>query len=509
MSHAFLLPLDNRPCTSRFPIEIASVAGFDVSIPPLALLGDVRKPASFQGLLSWLEAVAAQASLVVISLDTWLYGGLVFSRKVSDTLADLSLRLQLLADFKKRFPQLRIAVFGTLLRLSNHNDATEERTYWAQYGEQIFRYAWLEDILQLGPNLAYQSEYELLAQKIPVEILADYKSLRQRNLNLLMQAIELVQRDVFDYLYIGCDDSGQYGWNVQEKKQILKIIQAQELADRVLLYPGADELASVLLMRMLIPESFKIAIAYTSPQTALESTLYEGIPLAETLAAQAQAAGFCFTSEAEAQALLWIHNPPQAQVDQYLDRISRQSLTADDYLHLGQKFKALTQPFAIADICYANGGDHALLEILEDQNILPLLKGYTAWNTTGNTLGFALAWLKAWIFSSQVENQDFTDQTRLLLARLLDDGWYQGFMRQRLCQHYSEPVTLDSCLRLLAFSNERLKLWQNWLQPLGWSSAEIRQIHFPWRRFFEIDLSVCLKKTDDRPLSDPNQLVAG
>src|SRR3990167_9131505 len=100
MAHALLLPLDNRPCTSRFPLEIAAIAGFDVVVPPLDLLGDVKKPAALAGLETWLESQLGQVPLLVISLDTWLYGGLVFSRKSNAPLTLLTERLQALVQLK-------------------------------------------------------------------------------------------------------------------------------------------------------------------------------------------------------------------------------------------------------------------------------------------------------------------------------------------------------------------------------------------------------------------------
>lgn len=494
MAHALLLPLDNRPCTSRFPLEIAAIAGFEVIVPPVSLLGDVKNPADLAGLETWLEAQLAQVPLVVISLDTWLYGGLVFSRKSTASVQQLTERFQALVQLKSRFPQLRIAAFATLLRLSNHNDATEERPYWAELGEKIFRYAWLEDALsrQETPDPVLSTEFQALHSQIPCECLSDYRELRQRNLNLLFQALDAVQAELFDYLYIGCDDSGEYGWNVQEKAQLAQTIAQKELGSRVLLYPGADELASALVIRALIPQPVPVALAYTFPESCSLPTLYEGLPLEQTLQAQAQAAGVLVSSVPQAQALLWLHNPPQLQFDQYLDRVLRQPLDSADYLRLGNALKASLLPVAVADLCYANGGDQGLLEAFEAQGLLPLLKGYSAWNTTGNTLGFAFAWLKAWLHSQSEHLETGSLQTRFLLERLLDDGWYQGVMRQKLCQHYSDPVTLDSCLRLLAFCNERLQIWHE--LGTNWQAAEIRQLFFPWRRFFEVALAVCLKK---------------
>jgi hypothetical protein len=47
-------------------------------------------------------------------------------------------------------------------------------------------------------------------------------------------------------------------------------------------------------------------------------------------------------------------------------------------------------PVGVADIKYANGADNALLNILEQKNLLFKLKTYSGWNTATNSTGFAL-----------------------------------------------------------------------------------------------------------------------
>lgn len=499
MADALLLPLDNRPCTSRFPVELAAMAGFHVQIPPIPLLGDVNRPASAKALQDWLESCVADTSLLVLSLDTWLYGGLVFSRKSTLALSVLQERLHWLQQLKTRYPALRIAVFATLLRLSNHNDATEERPYWAEYGTALHRLAWLDHALQEADDVLLRQEWSVVRTRIPEAVIQDYRSLRTRNFQLLLLTLEQVASGIFESLYIGCDDSGRYGWNVQEKQQLALRIQQQQLQTRVLLYPGADEVAAVLLLKALQPEPVKLRVLYTFPEQAGMRTLYEGISLQETLAFQARAAGIELVTQAEAAtALLWIHNSPGPQIDQYLDRKSRQLVHSGDYLRLGKMLQETALPFGLADVCYANGGDQGLLEYLNETGLCSRLSAYAAWNTTGNTLGCIMAWMKALQTSG-----NFVPRLRFLLERLLDDGWYQGVLRQRLCEHYSQPVTLDACLRYLAFAKQQLKQWQSWIvrQHPGWQ-AEIKTLRFPWRRFFEIELSVCLKNSADTP--DPS-----
>jgi hypothetical protein len=47
-------------------------------------------------------------------------------------------------------------------------------------------------------------------------------------------------------------------------------------------------------------------------------------------------------------------------------------------------------PVGVADIKYANGADNALLNLLEQKNLLFKLKAYAGWNTATNSTGFAL-----------------------------------------------------------------------------------------------------------------------
>lgn len=499
MADAVLLPLDNRPCTYRFPVELAAMAGFTVCVPPAALLGDFTRPASLQALQDWLESQAAEVPLLVLSLDTWLYGGLVFSRKSTANMSELQKRLEWLSHLKSHYPELRIAAFATLLRLSNHNDATEERSYWADYGTKLYRLSWLEHAMEEQEDKNLKQEWESLCGHIPEAVLQDYRTLRARNFQLLSLAVKQVASGVFETLYIGCDDSGRYGWNVQEKQHLSLQIQQQHLETQVLLYPGADELAAVLLLRQLQPKPVKLQVLYTFPEQASLTTLYEGIPLQESLAFQARAVGVELVSQRkEAAALLWIHNSPQPQIDQYLDRKNRQPLSHTDYLRLSHVLETSSLPCGVADVCYANGGDQGLLEHLQKTKLWSRLGAYAAWNTTGNTLGCILAWLKA----LQIPG-DPVPRIRFLLERLLDDGWYQGVLRQRLCQDYRQPVTLDTCLRYMAFAKQQLSTWQPWIarQCPGYQ-ADIKTLRFPWRRFFEIDLSVCLKNSAGRPSAD-------
>ena len=113
MTHCLFIPLDGRPCNARFPMELARLGGHRLQSPESRLLGNAKQPAALKALDRWLAAVcemhSEQESLALfLSLDTWLYGNLVASRKSTQTLAQVLERLAQLRQLKAKSPQLKI-----------------------------------------------------------------------------------------------------------------------------------------------------------------------------------------------------------------------------------------------------------------------------------------------------------------------------------------------------------------------------------------------------------------
>jgi len=503
MSVSLLLPLDGRPCNARFPVELAALADHAVKTPALELLGSASQPANLKQLDQWIESEAPTAHKLFLSLDTWLYGNLVASRKSTQPLPAVLERLQQLQLWAARWPELEIHAFATLLRLSNSQDATEERPYWAQHGKQIYRFAWLEHALQTQTDARWQAEYNRLETVIPAAVLQDYRALRLRNFTVLESLIgQMAVASPLKTLLIGCDDGGEYGWTVQEREKLKAQVAAIAVSEQCLIYPGADELAAVLLARVLVPEHPRLEVHWSNPQTQHLQTRYEGLPLQSTLSYQAQAVGveLALEPDSTAQAVLWLHNPNTApQIDQFLERQQHVPFDPEQVQPLLACLRG-TRPVGLADLRYANGGDAELLKWLEAQNQLFQLSAYAGWNTNGNSLGLLLAWLKFRLHKLAQPQK----QLRFLIERLADDGWYQGYLRQQLCQDYRDPVHLGSCLQAIAWFNDCFRRWQSQL-PADCESLQVKQLTFPWKRFFELHLQVCFRSaTDD--LAAPHRL---
>jgi hypothetical protein len=247
-------------------------------------------------------------------------------------------------------------------------------------------------------------------------------------------------------------------------------------------------------MRILEPEVTKIQVLYDHPEQAHVKTLYEGIPLEKTIFLQAKAAGCELVSD-KADGVLVIYTPPMRQRDQFLERVnethSEDAFPQQPCLNLLKQMIAQGLPVALADVKEANGGDNELLSSLVREQLLFSLAGYTAWNTTGNTIGMAFAWLKAWIKAKNTPESHLA-QIQFLLERYLDDGLYQGWLRQQLCQSYDQPVSIQHCLSSVVCLNDQLKQWQDQALKVEIEQMEVEQFTFPWERFFEAAIAVKL-----------------
>lgn len=477
-----LIPLDARPCTYRFPIDLAAIAGLPVLAPPPAMLGDLRRPADPDALQAWLLQNAPRASALVIALDTLAYGGLIPSRREDIPLSTLKARLSTLRDLKARFPQLPLYGFSVTMRLSNSNDATEEKSYWADYGKQIYRYSYHLDKFEQEhdpQDLAIAREAQ---EQVPAEILEDYRTTRERNFAVNRMLLDWTADGTLDLLLLTQDDTSPFGFNVREQRHLLAAIAEMHLQDRVLVYPGADEVASVLVARHLNRmHGRKPAFHMTTstPDGASITAMYEDRPLARTVAGQVGAAGGRLVdSPAEADLALMLNTPATGQGDLALRiRLELPDTPPRDLAPFARALSDSPLPVALADVAYANGADPALFARFSD---VPRLAAFAAWNTAGNTLGTVVTQASAFLAMT-----DEQAQQQFLLDRMADDLLYQAFLRPELQAELAAGRTIDA---LEPEVGPRLEaLWRRHFPqvPIAGISASL-----PWQRLFEADVRV-------------------
>jgi hypothetical protein len=490
-----VLPLDDRPATYDFPASVGAIGGCEVLLPPRSLLGNLERIADRAALGAWLEEVGPKVDSVVVALDTLAYGGLIPSRRSPDDLGTLMRHLQPLVRLKEARPGLPLFGFNVTMRLSDSDINEEEKSYWDRYGKLIYRWSFHQHRFKAQGGEADRQIATDAKRQIPPDILEDYLTTRERNHAFNQIMIKWAGGDFFTGLLLTQDDTSPFGLNVQEQQELLHMITTTQIAERVLIYPGADEVASVLVARAanhLAGRTPTFATSWHPLDGKRVIAMYEDRPLWQTLRGQIRAAGGKEVSdETLADVVVVINTPASAQGDLAL----RYNLQAPDTplrnlepLLLTLEASA-TQGLAFADVAYANGADPRLMPELVRRlgaRGLCALKGFAAWNTAGNTFGTLVAVASA-ASSPAAEPLAFR---RFLLERLADDWLYQSVIRPELQLQKSAGASLET---LQAVLDERLQAL--WLEHFPELPARFSTF-FPWQRLFEAGIFL----RDEMPL---------
>ena len=444
MKIAFL-PIDNRPvCYSLAKIISSIDQSVEFSIPDRNLLGDLHKNADSEKLINWLENLPSQHS-IILSLDTIVYGGLIPSRRGSESLDYLKLRLDRLKEVLKS-KSAKIYAFSSIMRISNNNFNEEEKEYWAKYGKKIFEYSY-----NLHKNGSGQTD-------IPEEILKDYLHTRNRNFEINKIYLQWQKEGLFDTLVFSKDDCAQYGLNVKE---------AEELKNMGgFVKTGADEIPLSLLSRAL-ENKLRIYPIFLEPEHENLISNYEDISVKESVEGQIELAGceLC-ANELDADMILYVNNFKNNQ-GEIVMKIDTQSF--DGRFSLPQK------PYMIADVRFANGSDNNFVnELFKNKIEDKYFYGYSAWNTTANSLGSLICAAKYKYFAQKYNPENFK---KLQVTRFCDDWAYQANVRQML-------KTTDE--------NE-LNILMKEFEPLIFDVLKTKfdvKYSYPWNRLFEVEVWV-------------------
>lgn len=510
-----LVPLDDRPVTYSFPQLLLKSARVEPILPPRNLMGSLTKPAQINELFAFCEnAILKQApDAMVLCLDSLLYGGLITARRSDEDLKTIQERL----DRVKKWRSLtggKTSVYGqsAIMRISDNYDNTEEKPYWSQYGRELFEWSACLHRLARGEKTA-PGLLESLERKIPEAIRKDYRDTRIRNFTINQTLLRGLGNgstgsdkndgvSFLDYLVFSQDDSGTWGLNVSEKERLLAEAKQLKLEDKVVAYAGADEVACTLIARALIDNVVKVKGESARPSINILfspgigksiASRYEGQEIGDTVDAQVKASGAKITSEGENSAsnfTLLVHGPSEKQGDHItlpglpdLSHIdTRQTVSATL-----NRLKETKTDCILADVAYANGGDPLLVEeLLKDQELLNKVKSYAGWNTTGNTMGSAIAlalsgWYARTMSGSGSETVDATKalsehQKQCLFTRFLDDWAYQSNVRKTLS---GDPSTQKLAEQISPFI-KRISHAVS-IEPAV-------RLSFPWRRTFEIEI---------------------
>jgi len=523
------VPLDDRPVNAERPHLLAQMVDYELITPPDALLGRYHTPGRPEELADWLTAQVDEphaADCLILSLDMLIYGGLIASRSSQISLEEAVARLEILDQLKKHAPGIPIYASNTILReapgysISGLNEYREDLPEYSRLAAEADR------------NDAESQQLEDLRGRIPPTILQRYHQLRERNHQINLRAIEELATNRIDFLVLPQDDAGQEGLHRIEQIRLQDRIEELSVADRAMIYPGADEAGMTLFARFVHRHMEKqpaIKVQWVDPAASKRIAAYEDRSISETVAAQVAVIGGRLTRQADEADLILLVNPPKESDEDTRESLIRQSLT-------DIKQAANTRGVAICDVASVNGADDELVNTLLNSELEAVgLLSFSGWNTAANSIGSALAHATlrliarqdkgafdlAHLFTSfapmrylQLLNSLINTErahVQLLFLSLVDDWLYQTRLRpqikeqlHRIVDDGSSDLT-DLYPRAQQALSNRLSeaaadLWMNhfWgkscVQVGGdddrnnivLAELEETRVELPWRRLFEV-----------------------
>lgn len=483
-----LLPLDDRPCNTRFPQEIAAIGGDCLCHPSRAMLGRFNTPAESAPLQEWLDGLPEVEALIV-SVDMLAYGGLVASRKTTTALETAHSRLQILEAWHQKRPQTPIYAFNVLMRLAITMDSDAAVPHYYN----VMKYARLTDE---AARFGGEKEAELREVKaqIPPEILAQYHEARARNHAINLSMIDFLARGTFSYLLVTQEDCTQFGLHRSEQTELLARAAQLKVEARFALHPGADEAALTLLARHW-NSGISFRIHWSDAVRKRDIAVFEDVPYEDALHSHIAAMGG-HISDQNGDFQLFVNAPVGgSQKDEAeAEKNAREAVLA---AFCDSIERAITQEqrVALCDVAFPNGADELLLSLLQKRGILGQLSVFGGWNTAGNTTGTVLAQCAALCRAGDEESQMLN--RRFVFERLVDDWGYQARVRAELekiarARGFS-PLSMNGQARgIEEIARVQLGDFAREIAPQFGASVEKLEVCLPWSRTFEVEVGARL-----------------
>jgi len=427
-----IIPLDSRPANVLYPSLICKIAGFEPLLPPAELMDNFKKTADCEKIAEWMTANAGKADAFVISATILCYGGLVASRTPEKHLYQALKNLKHIENLKKKYPEKPVFVYDIIQRLAVTASSEKDLEYY----NLVRQWAILEDKIKTAPEAGDAETHARVRSQIPQRVFDDYMKARKRNNAVNVKSVQMCAAGRIDYLVLGQDDASKYGIHKSEARALRNFAQNIRLDGRYNIFPGADEIDAVLIARLA---SFfykikpKYRVVYPNSESARWIAPYEDIEISENIKRhiEVSGAGICEGGET-ADIILALNATAENEVKR-----------ARDMNKITDKIAALVKEgklVAAADLSFANRSDTAFVELLSAKTDITELAAYSAWNTAGNKLGFALGQASARWHSLNLKpnapRDIFTDKLKLhcarahyelLMLRFLKDYSYKNF----------------------------------------------------------------------------------
>lgn len=484
-----IIPLDERPCNYNFTSMMLKETPYQAVLPPKSILGNKKEPADLKQLDSWILDNLLEVDAVILSIDMYLYGGIVPSRLHFYSVEQLTKKLDQIKSWKQLKPGLKIYAYNLIMRCPSYSSDDEEPDYYEDYGKKIFTYGICKDI---NGDLTSEeaAKYDELKAEIPPQYLNDYQERRFINKQVNKHFLKLVSDKILDFGLIPIDDSAPRGFTAMDKTEVLNHLEKLNLLDEVGVYPGADEVSNVLTVKYILEDLNVIPslyLKYLFPETKLLYPVYEDRPMADTVNSHLKTLGLNVVSSVEKADLYFlVSNPRLVMEEAFYQKFDE--LTYNKIIDEINIIKKIQKPIGIADVTFGNGGNLMLLKGLHQENFLYSIDAYAGWNTNSNTLGTILPQLVlSYLFPNRKSNLEF------LSLRYIEDFFYDADVRQIVNDSLKEPYNyfLIDGIRgsiVQTIKKQLEKHIKNYLKP--YYNVKIIDIYSPWNRMFEIGLEV-------------------
>jgi hypothetical protein len=491
---------------------LGAIAGAKILLPPAEARGEKRMPADVDAVGTWLEESAGAVDGVIASVEYLAYGNLINSRISQETATDALPRLRVLERIGESGKP--VYAFNLITRIPNANDAVEEPAYWAEYGTRFFRYSALLHRRESGQ--AEPGDADALAAmetELPPDLTADWLQRRLRNHAINLAMVELLARERIAFLLITSDDTSFWGLSSREKAWLESWLRmlGPNTQTRLMMHPGADEVGSALVARLLCDRrGVKPAVypLYAVPGGEQIIAPYEDRAVRLTVEGQIRACGGVLAPGPEDADILLGVLPPSPRRTEFRadfaddERRERQPYYQKLFERLGE-WQRVGRHVALADVAYPNGADPLAVEMLlaPDSPLDPArLAAFGAWNTAGNTLGTVVAQAVCSLFVGD-DPARRKAQAAFLTHRFLEDWGYQTVVRREarefnvasLSRYDPDPTDprqiAATCRTIEAGLGRALSALQARGVGAGLKVAH-GSVRLPWKRTFEVDFDL-------------------
>ncbi|MCE5237113.1 DUF4127 family protein [bacterium] len=536
-----VVPLDDRPYSVKQVRMLAEMVDYELSMPPLELLGRFTTPGQPEEIAEWLLAEAqGGADAAILSLDMLAYGGLVASRTPLVRTQLALERLDVVSTLRQRAPDMQVLASNVIMRLSITAATDTSALYW----QLLRRYSELVGLVDEFGRESHQRELEQVRRRIPQELLGQYLACRERNHLVNLRAIDLVAEGALGFLALTQEDAAPHGLHRSEHAALQQRMAERHVQDKTLIYPGADETGATLFARFVHSHMQKVPRVYVLPSNGTHMkniATFEDRPFAETLAANIKVIGGEPASTPEKADLVLAVNAPLRRPRDYYAAETQRPARQGKCRQFAQRIAGLNHPgLAICDVAFANGAEDDFVTALLAAGVEPLkLLSFGGWNTAGNSVGSALAQGTLRLIALQDKGAfDLANvvvslspmrylrllnsliaseraHVELLFTHLVDDWLYMSQVRPRVTKTVMNLLAAsvfdlaNSYPQAEAIVREELThgaadLWiEHFLgrQSVSIGSGDTRsglvladleetRVRLPWRRLFEVDIDL-------------------